>query len=467
MNALEDSKRSGSFAAGGITFCSLIPMRSIPFKIVGLLGLNFDKFPRKENSVSFSLMDKEKRKGDRNVKENDKHLFLETLLSAGENLYISYIGQSVKDNTKIPPSALVDELLDYIQSASEEDISAAECLVTKHALHSFSKKYRLGDPAFYNYLDDHRGPEKIIPLIDKIRQQLDFKEVSLHALSNFFKNPFKGYYNNVLSIYYDDEEVLLSETELFEMNHLQKWGLKEVLFSVKLEERDLLRQKLVKKGGLPLKNMSQVVIEEIETEVVPLREMFQKCFGGAAESSMPVDLHFEEMGIRLSGSLSRIYGNKMIVLCWSKGEHKYLLDAYIRYLAARASGYELQLCFISSAKEAIFYGISIEMEDAKSRLVEILKLYVKGHDNILAFSPELPFIPKDIPHLTFDSFKKDSQKKFFEKYQFPCTDTYIMNKYHEGYFNKETSFEQYLENAKILLQPLSEMFPEYPFKKPK
>ena len=92
-------------------------MRSIPFKVVALLGLNNDKFPRKETAASFNLIGRDKRRrGDRNVKENDKHLFLDTLLSAKDYLYLSYIGQSAKDNTTIPPSVMVDELVDYIES---------------------------------------------------------------------------------------------------------------------------------------------------------------------------------------------------------------------------------------------------------------------------------------------------------------------------------------------------------------
>ena len=31
-------------------------MRSIPFKVVALLGMDFDKFPRKETALSFSLL---------------------------------------------------------------------------------------------------------------------------------------------------------------------------------------------------------------------------------------------------------------------------------------------------------------------------------------------------------------------------------------------------------------------------
>jgi exodeoxyribonuclease V gamma subunit len=65
-------------------------------------------------------METKRQRGDRNVKDNDKHLFLETVLSAREYLYISYIGRSAKDNSIHPPSALVDELVDYVESGMQD-----------------------------------------------------------------------------------------------------------------------------------------------------------------------------------------------------------------------------------------------------------------------------------------------------------------------------------------------------------
>src|SRR5690606_1374019 len=121
---------SSVFISNGITFCSLIPMRSIPFKIIGLLGMNHDNFPRKENRLSFNLITEKHQLGDRNIKDNDKHLFLETILSAKEYLFISYIGKSVANNTTLPASILVEELIDYIQSGVvEENIQAANYIV--------------------------------------------------------------------------------------------------------------------------------------------------------------------------------------------------------------------------------------------------------------------------------------------------------------------------------------------------
>ncbi|MEO7766024.1 MAG: exodeoxyribonuclease V subunit gamma, partial [Ferruginibacter sp.] len=142
LDIIATETRAAAFALGGITFCSLIPMRSIPFKIVALLGMDFDKFPRRETPLSFNIMEQKRRKGDRNVKENDKHLFLETILSAKEYLYISYIGRSAKDNSIHPPSALVDELVDYVESGIDAQAGKVrEILITTQPLHGFSQKY--------------------------------------------------------------------------------------------------------------------------------------------------------------------------------------------------------------------------------------------------------------------------------------------------------------------------------------
>src|SRR5690606_33351403 len=81
---LQEASKTSFFAKGGITFCSMIPMRSIPFKVVAMLGMDAGKFPRKSLSQTFNLLNNEKRRGDRNIRENDKHLFLESLISAKE-----------------------------------------------------------------------------------------------------------------------------------------------------------------------------------------------------------------------------------------------------------------------------------------------------------------------------------------------------------------------------------------------
>jgi len=460
LQSISNETRSGSFATGGITFCTLIPMRSIPFKVVSVLGLNFDKFPRKENNLSFNLMENDRRKGDRNVKENDKHLFLETLLSAQEYFYISYIGQSVKDNSPIPPSALVDELLDYIQTKCDRETSVHEQLLTKHKLHSFSETYRKGLPGFYSYLDDSKVNADESAFSKRTPEPLILKTVTLDLLIAFFKNPFKGYHNKVLNIYYGEEDVLLSDTEMFEVDHLKKWVLKQNLLNIDESDLNELRLKLVKTGRLPLKNMADLVLQQVEEDVAPVRALFKECIEDNVPNILSIELDFDHPNIKLTGSLSNIYGNKLVQTSWSSKDGKYLLESYIKYLAARAAGAEIELYFISSAKENIYEGVAIDQSEAKSRLAILLDLYLDGHQKASCYTPDFEIAPDDIEEMNLSNFLKKVDGKL-NNYMYPSTDTYMLNKYHEGFFALESSLDDYKKHAGLLLLPLPELFPEY------
>ena len=110
-------------------------MRSIPFKVVCLLGMNDADFPRPDRPVSFDGISKAPRRGDRSRRLDDRYLFLEALTAATEVFYISYVGRGIRDNQEKPPSVLVTEFLDYLQRGFDRE------LVTIHPLQPFSKDY--------------------------------------------------------------------------------------------------------------------------------------------------------------------------------------------------------------------------------------------------------------------------------------------------------------------------------------
>jgi exodeoxyribonuclease V gamma subunit len=459
LQSVSGAGRTGSFAGGGITFCSLIPMRSIPFKVVALLGLNFDKFPRKETAASFNLMEKDKRRrGDRNVKENDKHLFLETVLSAREYLYISYIGQSAKDNTPLPPSAMVDELIDYIEEKCDEPDKLRSLLVIKHPLHSFSERYSNGLPGYYNYFDTKQKSVVDTRNKNKVEEPLTFAEISLEALISFFKHPFKAYYNKVLNIYYEEDEVLLGDTEVFKLDTLQAWSLKPQLVDLEKAGIEDLKNKLVRTGGLPLKNMATVAVDELEAEVTKVRELFKECVGDDAEEKIAVELDIDNS--LLKGNITNIYGDKLVYVSYSKNEGKYLLESYIRHLVATACGLEFNLYFISANKEAIFKGTKLSLPEAKQRLEQLIRLYKEGHEKIIAFFPGFKIKPAEVDKLEEKMLEK-AVNDVLNNFLFPCDDQYLINEYKSGYFKSADLVEQFKENGEMLIKPLANLYPEY------
>lgn len=125
---LDQERISQRFLAGQINFCTLMPMRSIPFKVVCLLGMNDGVYPRTLPPLGFDLMAQQVKRGDRSRRDDDRYLFLEAILSAQQRLYISFIGRSIQDNSPRYPSVLVTELLEYLEQSyclpGDEELSA-------------------------------------------------------------------------------------------------------------------------------------------------------------------------------------------------------------------------------------------------------------------------------------------------------------------------------------------------------
>ncbi|PUE41254.1 exodeoxyribonuclease V subunit gamma [Limnohabitans sp. Bal53] len=141
LEALKAPRLEQRFRAGGVTFCTLMPMRAIPFKAVCLLGMNDGDYPRRSPRADFDLMGLPgmTRPGDRSRRDDDRQLMLEALLSARQLLYVSWSGRSVRNNSEQPPSVLVSQLRDEIDLLWGKD--TAQGLTTVHPLQPFSRAY--------------------------------------------------------------------------------------------------------------------------------------------------------------------------------------------------------------------------------------------------------------------------------------------------------------------------------------
>ena len=115
---------SKQFMVGQVTFCSMLPMRSIPFKVIAVLGLNDGHFPRQRQALGFDLMSLSKAQlGDRSRRGDDRYLFLEAIISARNSLYLSYQGRNIKNNSEKQPSLVVKELMEYLAQGYDWNFS--------------------------------------------------------------------------------------------------------------------------------------------------------------------------------------------------------------------------------------------------------------------------------------------------------------------------------------------------------
>ncbi len=115
---------------GAVTVCALAPMRSVPFRVIALLGVDDDAgFPRVRAPAAFDLMPRQQRVGDRDPRDEDRHLLLEAILSARSHLLILYSGRDEREGAPRPPAAPIAELLDAI----EDTVQGARARVVRNA----------------------------------------------------------------------------------------------------------------------------------------------------------------------------------------------------------------------------------------------------------------------------------------------------------------------------------------------
>ncbi|MCQ4270445.1 exodeoxyribonuclease V subunit gamma [Pseudomonas kuykendallii] len=137
--ALEAGGGASGFLTGAVTFCTMVPMRSLPFRQVCLLGLDDGALPRRTPVAGFDLIGKKPRRGDRARRLDDRYLLLETLLSARDGLYLSYVGRDPRDNAVLPPSVLVSELLEAVDiTAVAPNGKASAAITVAHPLQPFA-----------------------------------------------------------------------------------------------------------------------------------------------------------------------------------------------------------------------------------------------------------------------------------------------------------------------------------------
>lgn len=137
---LQQGGGASGFLTGAVTFCTMVPMRSLPFRLVCLLGLDDGVFPRRTPPSGFDLIGRHPRRGDRARRLDDRYLLLETLLSARDALYLSYVGRDPRDNAQLPPSVLLSEVLEAVDLTAvlPDGGKASERISIAHPLQPFA-----------------------------------------------------------------------------------------------------------------------------------------------------------------------------------------------------------------------------------------------------------------------------------------------------------------------------------------
>lgn len=321
LQELEMRQHGHGFMAGAITFCTLMPMRAIPFKVVCLLGMNDGDYPRSVSTPDFDLMDHDYRPGDRSRREDDRYLLLEAVLAARQALLISWVGRSQQDNSVLPPSVLIAQLRDYLEQvygSSPPDSTVLDHLTTHHALQPFSAAYFDGQsPRRFTYAhewqsihqQDAPAPEQATPLhapLPALNATLEIDD-----LRRFLRQPVVVYYERQLKVNLAPASLTPVDDEPFELDGLQTFQLRATLLEAAHEAgaeqaADAIKQALCRQrlsGVLPLPPFDQLYLQGLQDDLHQQLQAYFELLEGMQQVDTPLMLSAGHESISLHDTL--------------------------------------------------------------------------------------------------------------------------------------------------------------------
>ncbi|MGA7827183.1 MAG: exodeoxyribonuclease V subunit gamma, partial [Geobacteraceae bacterium] len=400
--ALERQKRGLGFMTGGVTFCAMLPMRSIPFRVVALLGMNEGGFPRQNRPTGFDLVALEPRKGDRSLRDEDRYLFLEAFLSARDSFVLSYTGQSIRDNAPLPPSVLVDELLEYLgRRFSDGSDTFPEALVTRHRLQPFSPDYFSGEGALSSFSEENyravcarlEGIRSVAPFFTEPLPEPpeELREISLANFLAFYDNPVRYLLRNRVGIRLGDLAPPLEDQEPFGLDALDAYYLRREMLEQVLAGRDIdqIHALTKAKGVLPPARQGDLLFRELETEVRGFADGIRSLTG---DQPMLGPLHLDLVigPFRVSGSLSGIWPDRLLRSRSAKRSGRDQMRLWIEHLflnQVKIDGYPLSSVLATSDGTLRL----LPAPESEACLRQLLDYYWSGLRQPLKFFPRSSF----------------------------------------------------------------------------
>lgn len=495
MEKFEQESAVGGFMRCGVTFCEILPMRGIPFEAVCMIGMNDTAFPRQSLRIGFDIIQDSPQKCDRNLRLEDKYLFLESLMSARKRLHVSYIGLSMDDNKALPPSVLVSDLKDYLVQkfgCAEDDI------FTEHSLQAFSYRNYVSssDMKRFSYSKDNfdaakellsAGGKKTAHVFWPFGLRTKFPEeitrIDIDPLIRFFKNPAEYFLKNCLKLRLDENrDGKFKDNEIFSVAGADRRALTRDLIAVQsgdVEPDPGFGKQFFSdskaKGILPVEPFASVAFKGILTESEKLSKRLKTLSLNCRRiGKFHISIQISEK-IVLSGSFGDLYENKsnnakrQLLSFSGKEAMRHLFEGWIRHLALNADGRAAVSYLIFDDPETPRFLSAMDSEAALAELRKLVEIYKEG------LTYPLPFFPQSSAEfvkyisacsgIEVEKLSLEKAAKLFEPDDYnewsESQNSYIKYCFSESFFKAEEFREHrndFMERAKTLLLPLENAF---------
>ena len=412
---------AGPLFRRGVHFASLETARHIPARVICLLGMNEGQFPRVQTALDFDLTQAQRQMtaqlqgrdrlqeihylGDRSQRDEDRQLFLDSLMSARERLYISSVGQLQGPHNVQAPSIVVTELEQFLQAALPSGVAE---LRIQHPLQAWSAvNFQQPQPDATAPLapiqfdaalavDPTEAPPAV-PFYASVAERLPPSAPAaegvyhMDALLRFFKDPAADYLYKQYAIDFKDVEWLaqsLDEEPLQSLNGLDLWALRQRVYTDYMEQpaakafdRARYRAHLSRQGALPAGQLGAQVWQQT---LNPLLDFLQQFLGSRAWMQRQIIWQRAHVDVHAS-SLQAADGVQLVVLNTalrhSNGwEAKAALELFARHTLF--GGETLALCL----KSCQAYKLDAPLPQSEAWLLRLLQAYQAGQHRPLSFS---------------------------------------------------------------------------------
>ena len=395
---LDAADHSHRFMGHGVTFCGMVPMRSIPFNVVCLIGMNDEVFPRRQPSLSFDLLAKDYREGDRSRRDDDRYLFLEALLSASQTLYLSYVGASINDNSDIPPSVLISDLEDLLEARfqSANGGSILEQIKTRHPLQPFSQRYFDGhEPKLFSFNAGQCPEQKTVEPQDWFDSPLpeadaSWRELTASQLAQFFAHPARFLLCERMRVRLELEEEELESREPFALDGLESWQLRQELLQARLSQfsDEGMKPLIEATGMLPQGHLGDAWYQQESAQVDEFMQKLAPNLPMGEQIDVPIALQVDNF--YLNGQLHDVSEQGLLRYRLAKKKGKDLISSWIDHLLLnilRPQGVTLETRLVLQDAEIVFLPVT----GPTQILSDLLKLYWQGCHQPLKFFDKTSF----------------------------------------------------------------------------
>ncbi|MCJ0901848.1 exodeoxyribonuclease V subunit gamma [Rhodococcus sp. ARC_M6] len=337
-----------NFRTGELTVCTMVPMRSVPHRVVVLLGLDDEVFPRSGGVDGDDILARDPIVGERDLRSEDRQLLLDAVMSAGEHLLLLYTGADPVTGAIRPPAIPLSGLLDVLKSTVEQDGMAQ--VLTRHPLQSFDRRnFQLGSPFSFDAaaLAGARAIGETPIELQTVRSAslplMPNDDVDLADLVSFLIHPARGFLRQRLGVKIPETGDDIADSLDAELDGLATWELGDRMLASRLAGRSSadFRAAEWRRGTLPPYSLGNTVLGNVEWVVDQLAGLTLPHMSGDA-TAVDVSVEIGD-GRRLNGTVTGVYGNSIVRAQYSSLAAKHRLTEWVNLLALAAAGTDEQV----------------------------------------------------------------------------------------------------------------------------